>query len=456
MVESESRYDTRVMADSSDDEEQNYNFKTLFKHMHSESKRHNVAASCDVAKSAKNMRLNRYNNVSPYDNHRVILEKIDDHDYINASVAHSSTSPDLIYLLAQGPLERTLADFWRMTWEKNSKNIVMLNKLIENSRNKCARYWPEEVGHEMQFEVGNIIYKVTLLEEEFDSERFIIRRLELRQITDNSEEIRDINHFHYIGWPDFGVPDTPRDFGDFFHTLEKHRCFSDPLSPSIVHCSAGIGRTGTLILVDSCLKKLRKEQPQRALEFISDIIPLAYEEIIYLRQFRMGLIQTADQLEFSIRSIEYLHNDHLRRLREESLLVTVSGANGDGTRAAEENPVLPSGASRTDQTDVAQTVNQSESTSGSEPESPDPPSKAIKIEDRDVQMNRDQRQVKIEEIRAKMKKIEKSQEFWDTWRTPLIISGIAALSVISYFGYKSFYAEIDQDMIDGVKIEDEL
>ena len=91
-------------------------------------------------------------------------------------------------------------------------------------------------------------------------------------------------------------------------------------------------------------------------------------------------------------------------------------------------------------------------------------------------MNRDQRQAKIEEIRAKMKKIEKSQEFWDSWRTPLsksirssfsviwfqpfikysVISGIAALSVISYFGYKSFYAEIDQDMIDGVKIEDEL
>ena len=69
----------------------------------------------------------------------------------------------LIRITAQGPLERTLADFWRMTWEKNSKNIVMLNKLIENSRNKCARYWPEEVGHEMQFEVGNIIYKVTLL-----------------------------------------------------------------------------------------------------------------------------------------------------------------------------------------------------------------------------------------------------------------------------------------------------
>ena len=176
---------------------------------------------------------------------------------------------------------------------------------------------------------------------------------------------------------------------------------------SIVHCSAGIGRTGTLILVDSCLKKLRKEQPQRALEFISDIIPLAYEEIIYLRQFRMGLIQvkkvscewkikaenilefltmflkTADQLEFSIRSIEYLHNDHLRRLREESVLVTVSAANGDGTRPAEGNAVLPSGASSTDQTDVAleTTVNKSESTSGSEPESPDPPSKAIKIEE---------------------------------------------------------------------------
>ena len=73
----------------------------------------------------------------------------------------------------------------------------------------------------------------------------------------------------------------------------------------------------------------------------------------------------------------------MRRLREESLLVTVSGANGDGTRAAEENAVLPSGVSSADQTDVAleKTVNQSESTSGSEPESPDPPSKAIKIEE---------------------------------------------------------------------------
>lgn len=311
MVDSDtSKYDTVVMEDS-DDEERDYNFKTLYRHMHSEAKRKYVNSSCEVAKNNRNIRLNRYNNVAPYDSHRVVLSTVDETDYINASEANSSSDPHQLYILAQGPLNRTCGDFWRMSWEKNCYRIIMLNKLMENGRVKCARYWPEQVNGKLNFEVGGVMYSVTLLDEKFDANRFIIRHIELRRIHANGEEKREITHFHYIAWPDFGVPDTPKDFGDFFYTLEAHHCFSNKSSPSIVHCSAGIGRTGTLILVDSCLKKLRKEQ--RGMLELPDLIQQAYEEIIYLRQFRMGLIQTADQFEFSIRSIEYLHNDHLKR-----------------------------------------------------------------------------------------------------------------------------------------------
>ncbi|CAG5102415.1 Oidioi.mRNA.OKI2018_I69.chr1.g290.t1.cds [Oikopleura dioica] len=319
MIQPAAQVDGRGTEEDSENDEDLFNFRSLFRHMHGEARRLYSGLSCDIARSERNLRLNRYSNVSPYDSTRIILSEVDGTDYINANLAHSSAEPQLTYILTQGPLRSTVDDFWRMAWEKNVTNIVMLNKLFENGRKKCEQYWPELVGLYMNCSAGpDITYKITLKDEKHDEhDRFVVRQFELERSdsSQNSTEMRTITQFHYIAWPDFGVPETTRDFGDFFHLLNKHDCFSSASRPSIVHCSAGIGRTGTLILVDSCLKLLSKQKCDKVEQ--ADLIDMAYREVLYLRQFRAGLIQTADQLEFSISSIEVLYNEYLLTLNDQ-------------------------------------------------------------------------------------------------------------------------------------------
>merc|ERR1711935_688362 len=162
-------------------------------------------------------------------------------------------------------------------------------------------------------ERDKLYFTVTLEEEHKQNRIFVKRRLHLtrNQTQDTSTDehttkSKTITHFHYVAWPDFGVPETPDEFAAFFDLLHEHKGFTDPDRPSIVHCSAGIGRTGTLILVDSLLKKLRSDKNGKI--DLYDIVEIAFDEIIRLRQYRMGLIQTADQLDFSIKAIKYLHN----------------------------------------------------------------------------------------------------------------------------------------------------
>jgi len=329
MVHSTAQVDGRGQDDDSENDEDLFNFKSLFRHMHSEARRQYSGLSCDIAKSEKNIRLNRYSNVSPYDSTRVVLSEVNGNDYINANLAHSSAEPQLPYILTQGPKEATVDDFWRMAWENKVKNIVMLNKLYENGRKKCEQYWPERIGLYMNCQGGtNISYKITLKEETYDeNDRFVVRQFELEKNENSQSSTRNVTQFHYIAWPDFGVPETTQDFGDFFHLLTQHNCFSSASNPSIVHCSAGIGRTGTLVLVDSCLKLLSKQKCGKVEQ--ADLIDIAYREVLYLRQFRAGLIQTADQLEFSICSIEVLYNEYLEQLENnpESNLTSSSQEN---------------------------------------------------------------------------------------------------------------------------------
>jgi protein tyrosine phosphatase len=132
------------MNDSSD-EESHYGVPQLYKYIQTETSKLYFNSSTSIARSQQNIRLNRYNNVAPYDEHRVVLENHKGNDYINASIAKSSADPpEQFYILAQGPLQRTVFDFWRMGWERNVKSIVMLNKLIEQNRPKCDRYWPHD------------------------------------------------------------------------------------------------------------------------------------------------------------------------------------------------------------------------------------------------------------------------------------------------------------------------
>ncbi|KAK7930684.1 hypothetical protein WMY93_007079 [Mugilogobius chulae] len=227
-----------------------------------------------VAKLPLNRNLNRYRDVSPYDHSRVKLEN-SENDYINASLVMMEEAKRA-YILSQGPLRNTCGHFWLMIWEQCTKAVIMLNRIIEKGTEKCAQYWPTPKDKEMHFpDTGFVVH---LMSEEVQI-CYTIRVLELRNT--KTGESREIYHFHYTSWPDFGVPESPGSFLDF---LFRH-------GPSVVHCSAGIGRSGTFALVDTCLV------------LTGSVISGHSEGATNMREYRMGLIQTADQLRFSYMAV---------------------------------------------------------------------------------------------------------------------------------------------------------
>jgi len=137
-----------------------------------------------------------------------------------------------------------------MVWEQRTKAILMLNGLVERGMVKCHRYWPEDVDEEI--DLFDVDLKVKLLEEK-EMEHFIIRKCLL---TDQvSGESRQVVQFHYTAWPDFGLPESPASFLEYLTAVSESGSLdlSNEVGPSVVHCSAGIGRSGTFCLVDSCL-----------------------------------------------------------------------------------------------------------------------------------------------------------------------------------------------------------
>ncbi|XP_054836263.1 tyrosine-protein phosphatase non-receptor type 1 [Eublepharis macularius] len=239
---------------------------------------------CKVAKLPKNKNRNRYRDVSPFDHSRIKLQQ-DDNDYINASLikmeeAHRS------YILTQGPLPNTCGHFWEMVWEQKSRGVVMLNRVMEKGSIKCAQYWPQKEEKEMLFEDTDL--KLILISEDIKS-YYTVRQLELENLT--THETREILHFHYTTWPDFGVPESPASFLNFLFKVRESGSLSPEHGPVVVHCSAGIGRSGTFCLVDTCLLLMDKRKDPSSVDI--------KQVLLEMRKYRMGLIQTADQLRFS-------------------------------------------------------------------------------------------------------------------------------------------------------------
>lgn len=203
---------------------------------------------CLEALKPQNKILNRYRDVSPYDHSRIKLGR-GSTDYINANLIKVAKA-NRQYILTQGPLPNTIGHFWLMVWEQKSKAVLMLNKLLEKKQEKCSQYWPLKIGkeHVMQFDdVG-----LTLEYVEFQDHSYYLTRL-LRLTDVYTENTRDIIQFHYTTWPDFGVPTSPTAFLEFLRKVREAGVLEDDVGPSVVHCSAGIGRSGTFCLVDSCL-----------------------------------------------------------------------------------------------------------------------------------------------------------------------------------------------------------
>ncbi|XP_034446585.1 tyrosine-protein phosphatase non-receptor type 1-like [Hippoglossus hippoglossus] len=239
---------------------------------------------CKLAKLPENKNRNRYRDVSPFDHSRICLQ-LGANDYINASLI-TVEEAQRNYILTQGPLPNTCGHFWEMVWEQRSRGVVMLNRVIEKGSVKCAQYWPFREEKDAIFEDTN--FKLTLVSEDIKS-YYTVRELELENLS--TQETREILHFHYTTWPDFGVPESPASFLNFLFKVRESGCLNSDEGPLVVHCSAGIGRSGTFCLVDTCLLLMSNRKDPSSVR-IRDVL-------LEMRRYRMGLIQTADQLRFS-------------------------------------------------------------------------------------------------------------------------------------------------------------
>ncbi|XP_075777119.1 tyrosine-protein phosphatase non-receptor type 2 isoform X2 [Pelodiscus sinensis] len=221
------------------------------------------------------------------DHSRVKLQNTEN-DYINASLVVIEEAKRS-YILTQGPLPNTCCHFWLMVWQQKTRAVVMLNRIVEKELVKCAQYWPTEEEEVMMFkETG---FCVRLVSEDIKS-YYTVHLLQLENI--NSGESRIISHYHYTTWPDFGVPESPASFLNFLFKVRESGSLNPEHGPAVIHCSAGIGRSGTFSLVDTSLVLMEKKEPSSV-----DI----KQVLLDMRKYRMGLIQTPDQLRFSYMAV---------------------------------------------------------------------------------------------------------------------------------------------------------
>ncbi|XP_041886428.1 receptor-type tyrosine-protein phosphatase F isoform X12 [Corvus kubaryi] len=221
---------------------------------------------------------NRYANVIAYDHSRVILTSIDGvpgSDYINANYIDGYRKQNA-YIATQGPLPETLSDFWRMVWEQRTATIVMMTRLEEKSRVKCDQYWPSR-GTETY---GMI--QVTLLDT-VELATYTVRTFALYK--NGSSEKTELRQFQFMAWPDHGVPEYPTPILAFLRRVKA--CNPTDAGPMVVHCSAGVGRTGCFIVIDAMLERMKHEKTV-------DI----YGHVTCMRSQRNYMVQTEDQYIF--------------------------------------------------------------------------------------------------------------------------------------------------------------
>ncbi|XP_076679388.1 tyrosine-protein phosphatase non-receptor type 2-like isoform X1 [Andrena cerasifolii] len=257
----------------------------LYQHIRNECS--NFTYTCNESKKPQNKNLNRYRDVAPYDHSRIVLKR-GPCNYINSNLIQVDRAHRQ-YILTQGPLENTAGHFWLMVWEQNSKAVLMLNKIIEKNQVKCYQYWP--LGDSFSLTFLDVGLKVEYISKK-ESSDYTTRILKLTDI--ETDESREILHFHYTTWPDFGVPQSPTAFLHFLADVRQSGALDQNVGPPVVHCSAGIGRSGTFCLVDTCLVLIE----ENGLNSVN-----VRDVLIEMRRYRMGLIQTPDQLRFSYAAI---------------------------------------------------------------------------------------------------------------------------------------------------------
>ncbi|NXP76654.1 PTN3 phosphatase, partial [Ramphastos sulfuratus] len=219
-------------------------------------KKPGLAVTC--AKLPCNMDKNRYKDVLPYDATRIVLQG--DEDYINANYVNMEIpSVGIVnrYIATQGPLPHTCAQFWQVVWDHKLSLIIMLTTLTERGRTKCHQYWPDppDVMDYGRFRVRCHSEDCTIA--------YVVREMVMTNVETGQQHT--ITHLQYVAWPDHGVPDDSMDFLEFVTSMRPKRVENEPV---LVHCSAGIGRTGVLVTMETAMCLIENNQPVYPLDIV--------------------------------------------------------------------------------------------------------------------------------------------------------------------------------------------
>ncbi|KAK2171060.1 hypothetical protein NP493_1109g00065 [Ridgeia piscesae] len=224
---------------------------------------------------------NRYRSIIPNENTRVKLP-VDEEDelcgYINANYIRGYAGEERAYIATQGPMPNTVRDLWRMAWLEKSPVIVMITKLKEKNKTKCEAYIPDQCGI-----YGDVTVYVRSVSEQ---DGYVLRRLTIKY----RNEEHSLLHAWYTAWPDHKAPDTARQLLSLVKDIDRHRYDPEtgrPKGPVIVHCSAGIGRSGCFIATSIGLQQLREEH-------MVDVLGV----VCAMRIDRGGMVQTNEQYRF--------------------------------------------------------------------------------------------------------------------------------------------------------------
>nr|XP_044625331.1 tyrosine-protein phosphatase non-receptor type 11-like isoform X5 [Equus asinus] len=241
----------------------------------------------------ENKPKNRYKNILPFDTTRVALHDVDRSvpgaDYINANYIRSDPEEKpghglgKVYIATQGCLQTTVAAFWAMVHQENTRVIVMTTREVERGRNKCFRYWPQL--HDSQ-EYGRVCVCSMA---EYQAQGYCVRELQVWR-PDQEEPPRAVKHYQYFSWPDHGVPAEPAGILGFLDEVNRAQSSMPGAGPMVVHCSAGIGRTGTIIVIDILVDVIRRQ----GLDCDIDV-PTTIQLV---RRQRSGMVQTEAQYKF--------------------------------------------------------------------------------------------------------------------------------------------------------------